>query len=99
MSNLWVEVLISYDITENKVRKRFYDFLLDMGLKPIQKSLFWGIILRPELKDIQDRINFEHLKIGEDDKILITKVNLLSDITYTHGHIKEEFKIREIQIV
>ena len=39
---LYYEVIVCYDVQCDKRRKSLYDFLLDIGLLPIQKSVFWG---------------------------------------------------------
>ena len=48
----YTQVVISYDIADNKKRLRFYEVLKDFGLLPIQKSVFWGYILPSERKSI-----------------------------------------------
>ena len=39
---IFYEVLVSYDIEDNKNRKKLFEELKDMGLNSIQKSVFWG---------------------------------------------------------
>ena len=36
----YTQVVISYDIADNKKRLKFYEVLKDFGLLPIQKSVF-----------------------------------------------------------
>ncbi|MCT7468282.1 CRISPR-associated endonuclease Cas2 [Aliarcobacter cryaerophilus] len=38
---IFYEVLVSYDIEDNKNRKKLFEVLKDMGLNSIQKSVFW----------------------------------------------------------
>ena len=37
---IFYEVLVTYDIEDNKNRKKLFDKLKDMGLNSIQKSVF-----------------------------------------------------------
>jgi CRISPR-associated protein Cas2 len=39
---LYNEVMVCYDIEDNKIRTRLFGRLKDLGLRPIQKSVFWG---------------------------------------------------------
>ena len=39
---IFYEVLVTYDIEDNKNRKKLFEELKDMGLNSIQKSVFWG---------------------------------------------------------
>ena len=48
----YTQVIIAYDIADNKKRIKFYETLKDFGLLPIQKSVFWGYILPSERKSI-----------------------------------------------
>lgn len=45
--------LVCYDIENNKLRKQFYGNLKDLGLMPIQKSVFWGQLNKAEFKSLQ----------------------------------------------
>lgn len=44
----YTNYLIAYDIEDNKSRRRLFKSLKDLGLKPIQKSVFWGELNRAE---------------------------------------------------
>lgn len=48
--SLYVKYLICYDIPDNKLRKRLSDSLKDMGLIPLQKSVFYGDLKPPEVR-------------------------------------------------
>ena len=87
--NLRQEYLISYDIQDNKIRNKIYDELLKEGMKPVQKSVFWGFLTYAELKSIYRFID----DIAETfDKILITKTNFNGvGESYLVGHSREEF--------
>lgn len=39
---LYNEVMVCYDIEDNRTRTRLFGKLKDLGLKPVQKSVFWG---------------------------------------------------------
>lgn len=65
MSSLYVRYLVCYDIADNKKRKRFSDQLKDLGLIPIQKSVFYGDLRPPEVRFLS-RIIFELLDSKED---------------------------------
>lgn len=92
MAQIWHEIIVSYDISENKKRTKFYNFLLDLGLMPIQKSLFWGRVLIPEIKDIQNKIAINEFKFHEDDKILITRIDIENSLSYIYGVNMDVFK-------
>jgi len=44
------EYLVCYDISQSKNRNKLHDELLDLGLKAVQKSVFWGFLSRSEYK-------------------------------------------------
>lgn len=46
---LYVKYLVCYDIENNKLRTKFFNFLRDLGLTPIQKSVFYGDLKPPEV--------------------------------------------------
>ena len=39
---MYAKYLVCYDIVDNKRRKRFSDALKDLGMVPMQKSVFYG---------------------------------------------------------
>ncbi len=47
------EILVSYDIEDNRSRKKIYDGLKDIGLYPIQKSVFVGDVKTAEEKAVK----------------------------------------------
>lgn len=73
--SLRYEVLVSYDIENNKQRKKIFEQLKDIGLEPIQKSVFWGFLnkaeeravyrLFAELNDGTDKAFLVRAKLGE----------------------------------
>lgn len=50
---LYREVLVAYDVEDNKRRDRLFKGLKDIGLRPIQLSVFWGMVLGAEEKAIR----------------------------------------------
>jgi len=46
------EIIVSYDIEDNKIRNKLFELLKDFGLHPIQKSVFWGRVLPAEERSI-----------------------------------------------
>lgn len=50
-------ILISYDIENNKKRKKISDILLDAGGKRVQKSVFECFLTKSEMEKLQDRIH------------------------------------------
>ena len=45
----YVKYLVCYDIADNKQRTKFFDLLKDLGLTPVQKSVFFGDLKKPEV--------------------------------------------------
>ena len=48
----YVKYLVYYDVTDNKSRTKFSNALKDLGLIPIQKSVFYGDLKPPEARSI-----------------------------------------------
>lgn len=67
--------LVCYDIADNKVRTRMFEFLKDLGLVPLQKSAFWGELNYAELKSLK-REAFKRLD-AETDRMfwIVTQLN------------------------
>ena len=65
------EVLICYDVENNKMRKKLHQALLDLGLRNIQMSVFWGHLMQAEINAV--KILFEdYLNEGIDRAFLTT---------------------------
>lgn len=87
------EIIVSYDISNNKMRKKFHDLLLDFGLQPIQKSVFWGRVLAPEMKTISN--NFpKYINQEDDDSIFLVMVQLSKKYLNNSIGIKSEFFVQ-----
>lgn len=87
---LYYEVLVSYDIEDNKNRKKLFEELKDMGLVSIQKSVFWGELKLAEIKFLPNLI--EKYCTG-NDKAFFVRANLSKDIlSNSFGYSKEDFE-------
>ncbi len=53
------EVLVAYDVEDNKRRSRLHEALKDIGLQPIQYSVFWGLILGAEERAVKRLFRLE----------------------------------------
>ena len=81
--------MISYDVVDNKIRTQIFKQLEQYGLKPVQKSVFWGYLAVPEREAVK-----RYLKsaLGENDKVFITHTSIKGKgNSYFIGHTKEEF--------
>ena len=83
------EYLICYDITDDKVRLSVFKELEQYGLKPIQKSVFWGYLTLAEQLAVKRHLQ---TKLDKTDKAFISKSSFNgkgpSDFI---GHTKEDF--------
>ena len=83
------EHIISYDVQDNKIRGNIFKQLEQYGLKPVQKSVFWGYLARPELEAIK-----RYLKsvLEKNDKAFITRTSFNGKgHCYFIGHEKTDF--------
>lgn len=86
----YTQVIIAYDIADNKKRNKFYEALKDFGLLPIQKSVFWGYLLPSERQSIIS-IYKDFCDI-ECDKIIMVNAALEQNINNCFGYTKEFFR-------
>ena len=83
------EYLISYDVEDNKIRTRVFKELGKYGLRPVQKSVFWGYLTMAEIKAIKRYLND---KLEKDDKAFVTHTNFNGrGQSYFVGHKKADF--------
>lgn len=75
---MYFEILVCYDIGDNKRRRKLVNELKDIGLIGIQESVFWGRVLNAELQTIK-RI-LETLLKKQEDKAFILRVDLSKQI-------------------
>ena len=87
---MYAQVLVSYDISDTKRRNKLFEALKDVGLKPIQKSLFWGYVLPSEKRVIKEL--FKIYCDIKSDKALIVNASLDKTIEDTFGYDAEYFK-------
>ncbi len=86
------EYLIAYDIEDNKIRTSIYNNLLTFGLKPVQRSVFWGYLSRAELMEVKRNLEYGLNITTASDKAFISKSNFNSHgHNYYIGHKKEDF--------
>lgn len=86
---MYVQVLVSYDIADTKKRTKLFESLKDVGLKPIQKSLFWGYIL-PSEKRVVNALFKKYCDI-ETDKALMVNATLDQSIENSFGYDESDF--------
>lgn len=84
------EYLISYDVEDNKVRGRVFKELGKYGLKPVQKSVFWGFLTLAELEAIK---RYLRNSLDAADKAFVTRANFNGrGQSYFIGHRKDDFR-------
>lgn len=92
---LYYEVLVTYDIEENKSRKKLFDELKDLGLVAIQKSVFWGHLKHAELKMLP---HFFKKYCADGDKAFFVKAKLSNEIVHNgFGYDKDDFEERTFE--
>lgn len=90
MSDLHREILVCYDIECDKRRSKLFDALKDIGLLPVQKSVFWGDVTVAERKAIQRE--FLRLLDAKMDRALVVDVHLrASSATNSFGYGPADF--------
>jgi len=87
---MYSQVIVSYDIENNKNRKKLFEELKDLGLMPIQKSVFWGYLLASE-KRVVKRLFNKYCDI-KTDKAFIVNAVLDQNLENTFGYDKNDFK-------
>lgn len=86
---MYSEILVSYDIEDNKQRRKLFEDLKDLGLRPIQKSVFWGYVLVSEKRIIKELLK---VYCNEKDKAFFVNANVSKNISDFIGYDPEEFK-------
>jgi len=81
MSSLVHEILVCYDIADDKRRTRFFQDLRDLGLTSLQKSVFWGRVRVAEERALQHLIRNSLNR--ETDKAFFMRVALADVIRHT----------------
>ena len=52
MMSQYTRYLVCYDIQDSKGRRRFFSFLKDLGLVPLQESVFYGDLKPAEARSL-----------------------------------------------
>ena len=74
--------LLCYDVEDNKTRRKLFEALKDLGLVPIQKSVFFGALNAAELRSLR-RLVHSMLDAGSD-RCFWVQSNSLQDELPTH---------------
>ena len=92
------EYLISYDVEDNRIRDFVFKELLGLGLKSVQKSVFWGYLSKAELDFIK---RFMKDKLDSKDKVFVTRSDFnKKGKSFYLGHTKEDFiKWKEADVI
>ncbi|MBE7410990.1 MAG: CRISPR-associated endonuclease Cas2 [Leptospiraceae bacterium] len=96
---MYIEIIVCYDISSNKSRRKLVKELKDMGLSNIQESVFWGRVLNAEISSIK-RI-FTEILDKEFDRAFLVKTNFSKQaIEYSFGYKDvKNFQERDYEIV
>ena len=76
------EVIIAYDIEDNKIRTRLFNQLKDVGMISIQKSVMWGRLLPADIK-LAKRILSSEIESDTDKAFIL--VSRLSENAKFYG--------------
>lgn len=88
------EVLVSYDIEDNKQRKKLHNELKDLGLLAIQKSVFWGHLNKAEESAVR-RLFKQYCREG--DKAFVARIKLAAQIKLnSFGYSPEEIPLKPV---
>jgi len=87
---MYSQIIVSYDIENNKNRKKLFEELKDLGLISIQKSVFWGYVMISEKRVIKKLFKrYCDIKV---DKAFMANANLDKDLNNSFGYDKDDFK-------
>lgn len=90
MTDMMVEVLVCYDIQDNRRRQRLADALKDLGLESVQKSVFWGFLTLTERKRLPALFE-KNLESGSDVAFCVPAGISAGDVFMTFGYGLESF--------
>ena len=91
--------LLAYDIAENKLRKSIYELLLDLCMVPIQKSVFWGELTKPEALTIQRKMREVCVSKKYVKVVFISFGSISQEWLLNIGHDEEVFEIKESRVI
>ena len=86
---MYSQIIVSYDIENNKHRTKLFEELKDIGLKPIQKSVFWGYVLISEKRVIKQL--FKQYCNIETDRAFMINATLDKDLDNSFGYNEDDF--------
>ena len=86
---MYIQIIVSYDIEDNKNRKKIFEELKDLGLISIQRSVFWGYILPSEKRYITKLFK---KYCAKDDKAFMVKATLDKELDNSFGYNDFNFK-------
>lgn len=69
-----IEIIIAYDIENNKIRTQLFNDLKDIGMISIQKSVMWGRLLPADIKLAKRILASELNKKTDRAFILVSKL-------------------------
>ena len=75
--------LLSYDISNDKVRKKVFDYLLEKGFLRIQNSVFLGEINVSKIDDILKKIQYFVFQLTKRIMRIFLILEKIVTITYT----------------
>ncbi len=87
----YIQILVAYDISNNKNRNKMFEELKDIGLHPIQKSIFWGNIPKCMKKNIV--LLYNKYCDKENDRVIMIEAQLQNNLHECFGYKQEEFDI------
>lgn len=73
----YFDVLVAYDIQNNRHRNEVFEQLRDLGLTPVQKSVFWGRILPAEERAV---LSYLRSAVVPPDRAIVLKGNFLDQL-------------------
>ena len=85
---MYSQVIVSYDIENNKNRTKLFNELKDIGLISIQKSVFWGYVLVSEKRVIKELFK---KYCDKNDKAFIINASLDKNLQNCFGYTKDNF--------
>lgn len=65
---MYVNYLVCYDVSDSTRRKKFSDSLKELGLVPLQKSVFYGGLNLPEARSLE--VLARKVLLDEEDRCL-----------------------------
>lgn len=84
MNKLYQEVMVSYDIEDNKSRTKLFKELKAISLIPIQKSVFWGHLKAAEENAVK---RLFRAYCAKADKAFLVRVKLSQHLkTHSVGY-------------